>query len=205
MPASFTNGHTFTQGEEVNDVDLHELIESATVAGVDRANLDDDIFVITKTVGGNPPSGVASRETWSAEEVGFPVRGSGSGIFGVVPWSFPFLNTGAEIEPGMLLMVTDDYSGTGVKLAPATSESKVIGVSATRVPVDGRGVCVFRGVVMVKFESNGVTSRGTAFKLSSTAGLAETAAVAGSGASYRLGTQIRTAKGQFAWCHVRIS
>lgn len=149
MSAQFISGHQFVTDEIVNDSDLHEIVENATVSGVDRSNLADGEFVVTKTSDDLPPSGVETSEPWMAESTRWIMASDSSGVpTSAIPGGVTF-EAADDVEAGDALRPTG-MSG-GVPVMTAVLDGGVLNryrfMAAHDVASGGQGVAVAHGPI----------------------------------------------------------
>lgn len=189
MAATFVKGHTFTDGETVNDSDLHALVESATVSGISRTNCSaadgyPGLIQLTR------PSDLNQQEPWAHPDVlwwttldtsGDPVSCRAGGLQVILA------SSSSTVEPGNLVQADGIDSNGLIRVTMATGASNVLGVAATRMLAGAKGVIVAQGITAVLVASDasatllGKSARGSAVD----GGKAREVAAAGSGYGFR--------------------
>jgi hypothetical protein len=157
MPAKWVKGHTFTDGETVNDSDLHEHLESATVSGIDRANIDStDGFpgVIQLTM----PGDLEEKEPYAHSDVLWWVSKDSSGnplSCRVGGYNVILSASSATVEPGELVQAGGLNSGViEVSKSGTAAPGNVLGIAATRMTASSRGVVIAQGITAVRTASD---------------------------------------------------
>ena len=167
MALTMTRGQTFGSSEEVTNTKLHNLIDGATGADIDRTNFQSDTTAITNKT--SAPSGLATNEVWADTSATPPIynRYDGSN-------SKSLLNTvtvdltnksGGQVIAGDLVVVdtTTDESFTTTTTASSTG---VLGVALETIADDAVGKIAISGVHEVNIGS--AATRGQFIQTSTT-------------------------------------
>ena len=185
MVAAFTKGHNFTTNETVNDADLHEHIESATVANISRDNIDNTDGHLG-LVRSSLPADLNDQEPWCHTDIQWwCTKAGGTPASMRVGGLTVKLDAGsAAVEPGELVSPAG-LDGTTILVTKATTSKPyaVLGSAAYRANAGDTFVIVTHGITRVQFSSSpSGDDVGKAIKQSSgTDGQADVVAAAGSG------------------------
>lgn len=203
MPAVITKGTNYTNGATVNSTNLHAHIESATIAGVDRENVDRTVATPVSNQSA-APAVPASNECWQSsvtEQVAAYVSAS-------TAWKpalafvrgFTVNASSATVEAGHLLEIESD--GTVSVATGGVGANNVVGVAAwPAAPGEAVGV-VMHGPARMKI--TGTVLATDPLRLSATAGTAEAVGSAGSGAGpATIGVAITSGSGGYVWGTIR--
>lgn len=198
MSATITKGYTFVQGGTCNAAHLHTLIESATIAGVDRGNIDR-ANVTPITLSASAPSAPVDKELWQ-----------NSTTLVILAWDDHFqrwtptspnhvlytVDSGsAAITAGMALKFT---SGGFIALADGgLGAVNVGGIAAHSAVAGGKIVVVLHGTVRASV--TGAAVAGDLLQLSATAGLLQN----GAGGKSVVAQVIDDAVGAVAWINLK--
>ena len=201
MAGAITRGTTFTTGQKnVTVAQFNPLLTSATLANVDRDNVKMSIQT-TATRGGSAPNNPQASEIWQDNLHNFLMT------YISAAWAFAYAlglkytldSTSASVVAGNFL----GPSSAGV-LTKAVQVSPLawFAVATADVVPGGTGVAILHGVVQVT--STGTINAGEAVIASSTDGVVQSAAAAGSGYGRAiLGVALTAASGGFVWIHLR--
>lgn len=166
-----THGHNFVDGDTVNAVNLHALIESATLTNGDRASIDRT-RVSPVTYGSSAPSSPAEGELWQNSITLQILAWKSSNS----TWNPVFTNlrlaqvdpSGTAVSAGEAVKATNSYIS---KADGGTTTQNVVGIAAFGAATGEWVIYVRHGIT--KALVTGAVSAGDGLRLSATAGLLE--------------------------------
>jgi hypothetical protein len=175
MSATITRGFSFVQGGTCNAAHLHAEIESATIAGVDRASIDR-VNVTPITLSASAPAAPADKELWQ-----------NSTTLVILAWDDHFQRW-TPTSPNHVLYTVDPGSsailagmalkltGAGVTLAGSlTGAQSLIGIACHSAVAGGKIVFALHGILRVVI--TGTVVAGDLLGLSATPGVLQAAAI----------------------------
>lgn len=201
--ATIVKGTTFSGS--VTAGGMHAMVESATIANIDRASMrTTEITVATQSP--SAPASPTANEVWQI----YPSNGLVSYDIANSRWSdaLPTIRrytneAGTAITAGNTLMTDGGGTLTQLSLQKATSAAglKLIGVALNDVAAGAVGWCVIAGPALVA--CIGTVTAGESVKQSSTDGAVESVAL-GSGVGWQFfGSAIGNSSGGFVWVTLR--
>ena len=126
MAATVSRGYTFTSTEQVTNTKFHTLIDSATIANIDRSNFD-----LTTTspvhIGSSSPSSPAAGHLWYDTSNSLLRLYDGS-IFQPVSRGYSYTNrSGSSVSAGDVVII-DTANASSVKKTTTASSPLAFGV-----------------------------------------------------------------------------
>lgn len=187
---------------------MHALVEQATISDIERSSLrqtEISLATLQATQLANP----YDKEVWEVSPSnGLATYDLGNTLFrGCMPRVVPVLldSGSAAVEAGHALI---SLSGSAfgppftVSLASGATTAKVFAVALHAISPGGRGVAVIAGPCKAK--TTGTVNAGEGVKLSSTAGVFQSAGAVGTGKGWEVvGTAQAAASGGMAWITLR--
>jgi hypothetical protein len=204
VPATIVKGSTFST--TVTAGGLHALVESATISGIDRANMKSDTSVATKLA--VPPTAPVDNEVWQEANSNFLSTYDAA----TSNWK-PALSTGEQfvlssfslpIAAGDLLFPSNEGTADPTVLSDYSTASSnfAVGVATQAMVAGGRGVYIANGLARVK--SSGTIAAGHAVKPQIFSGAVVDAGALGAGfGPLVIGVALEAASGGFVWINLR--
>lgn len=203
MSATLTKGTTFVAGGTVSATNLHALVESMTIAGIDRFNVNR-AQVTPITHDSVAPSSPVEKELWQNSTTFIIVAYDATNMrwMPTIPScrSVQLDATSASASAGSVLVGTA-VSGV-VKVSDSADQNKVVGIAAIPFAAGEYGVMVVHGVTRVL--TSGTVNAGEALSTSSSAGLAKAKGAAGTGYGVAVFAKaLRAASGGSTWVNLK--
>lgn len=203
MVATFTRGTTYSTGSQVTSANLATLVESATLGGVDRSNIDDTTGQVITTAT-DPPIDLATLEPWQQEDQLWPVtKLSSSDVAPVLPQAVTCSVDAASgnILAGDVLEIVGFSSGRSVVKLHTGDSWRVLGNAAHDAVALGQVVCILHGLVRMRVGSAIAVGE---MVQPDTAGVVERVDAPGSGDGLLgLGVALKAAATGFVWVNRR--
>lgn len=126
MAATVSRGYTFTATEQVTNTKFHSLVDSATIANIDRSNFD-----LTTTspvhIGSSSPSSPAAGHLWY-DTTNALLRLYDGSIFQPVSRGYSYTNrSGSSVSAGDVVII-DTANASSVKKTTTASSPLAFGV-----------------------------------------------------------------------------
>jgi hypothetical protein len=197
MSATITKGYSFVQGGTCNAAHLHAEIESATIAGVDRGNIDR-VNVCPITLSSSAPAAPVDKELWQ-----------NSTTMMILAWDNHFqrwmptsinhvlytVDSGsAAISAGNSLKITNGFFSLADGGLGALN---VVAIAAHDAVAGGYIVAAVHGIVRAKV--TGTVVAGDLLQLSATAGVLQS----GAGSTKTIARVLDDAIGGLAWINLK--
>jgi hypothetical protein len=203
MAATLTKGTTYTAGSSVTAANLHALVESATIANIDRDNIDR-ASVTPATRQTAEPSAPSDSEVWQSSTTNLlATRDDGNARW--LPASpncrsVTLASTSAAAPAGTLLKAT---AITTVSVADGgLGGTNVVGVATHAITPGSDGVMIVHGIC--KALSTGTINAGEAVQLSGTSGSCASVGAGGAGIGGGVvGIALQAASGGSVWIKLR--
>jgi len=204
--ADITKGVTFANTVTAGGV--HTMVESATIANIDRASMRSTEIVLASR-SSSAPSSPAAREVWQTQYGGglLSYDSTNSRFTPAIPRVVRFHAdpTGGTITAGQAVMSSGHISATldtpYFVVASGAGTAKVAGIALSNVAAGSDGYMVVGGPAYAA--CTGTVAAGQAMKLSSTDGTLQSVAM-GAGAGWEfIGTALGSDSGGFVWLNLR--
>ena len=198
MPASITRGTTITSGGSITSAALKSLIESATISGIDRENIDRS-QVTPMTTSSTAPATPAAGEIWMDSTTYVPVAYDSTNLRwkAALPHceNVQLSASSASVTSGALLKAVSQ--GVVALADGGVGHQNVVGIAAIPMNPGDYGVMIRHGVARIA--TTGTVDPGMGLRLSSTSGVAEGVAGATSYGPAIFARALIAASGGFTW------
>lgn len=204
MSATWTRGTTYAANGTVTETNLAELIENATLAGVDRANCVSGSRPISSR--GSAPQDLGVLEPWCHEDQLWPLTKLEDGSLASVLPSATLMSldaSSADVSAGDLLAPSSYTTVPVVTKVVTGSPWRVFAVAAHDATAGNSVVGILHGLVRVRVSDTVVA--GEMLRVSTTVdGQAERVGAVGSGSGVlAFALAISTSAGGFVWAKKR--
>ena len=166
MPAVITRGKTFGATETVTNTKLHQLVDSATIAGIDGSNMASGSGVVVRST--SAPSNTDSL--WVDTNQSPPVLKRYTGAEWQPTGSFALLtNKSGSTRSAGDVVVADTTADGCFTTSTSGADIKVIGIVMESIANNSEGVVALSGARVTNINCDAAVSRGQFLKSSTTA------------------------------------
>lgn len=194
MPATITRGKTFSANEQVTNTKLHQLVDSATIAGIDQTNMASGFGVIQRST--SSPSNTDAL--WVDTNCSPPVCKIYDGTEWVATGAYGvFTNKSGGTRSAGDVVIVDTSNAGSYTTTTTAGNTRVLGVVMQSTSNNADGVVALVGARVTNLSVNATTAVGDYLATSTTGGQAAPSSSPGAG-TFAIALASRTGAGSIA-------